>query len=372
MTKYDKLKEKYNHLIKQSLENNKKILIESFVEYYGDEFRYIIEKRYNEITFIYYIDWSTIDFVINEYLPKIDNLDKYTDFINFSNSRRKHPLEKILKKIKYSIKLPDNLIGMTNDSIVNNNSIINWLFRSLSESAPRSYNYGNINNMNRLISFQILALNERAIIHEINHAITRDALAFITEDNNHIGVVQKTGLSVDVFHKNSGERNVEELLNEKASEEIEKIFKSKGGDFSSFCLNIPFLYPYKYNFYLIDEFYAQFKKYIKISRISDNKNELVSRVGKDEYEELVKLVDMCYTEDILQIESIKEKTLPKIRKIIDKMNENARSSHTTSKEEINTYIEQLQKAGYNLKMINNLYDESDNPIHDTNKGVHKK
>ena len=121
MTKYDKLKKKYDNLIRHSLEKNKRILIESFVEYYGEEFRYLIEKRYNEITFIYYIDWNM---VINEFLPKIDNTDKYVDFINFSNSRKKTLLSELLKIVQRPIKLPDNLIGMIDTSIINDDTIV--------------------------------------------------------------------------------------------------------------------------------------------------------------------------------------------------------------------------------------------------------
>lgn len=51
--------------IKKILDSEAEILIDSFLEYYGEKFRYIIEKWYNEITFIYYIDWSIVDLVIN-------------------------------------------------------------------------------------------------------------------------------------------------------------------------------------------------------------------------------------------------------------------------------------------------------------------
>lgn len=305
-------------------------------------------------------------------MPQTDNLDKYVDFINFSNSRIKHPLSKLFKKVKKQSNLPDNLIGMTNDSIVNNAAIVSLLSEELSQSCPCSYNYGSINNMNRLVLFQILALDELSIIHEINHAITRDVMAVITEDNKIIDDVQKTGLNIDVSNQYGEERIVEELLNEKASEEIKRIFKLKGGDLSTFCLNIPLEYPYEYNFYLIDDFYTKFKKYIKISRISDNKNELVSRVGKNEYEEFVKLVNTWFTEDISQTESRKKITLPIIKKLVDKMSENVDNSHTPSSNEINEYLEQLEKSGYNLRMINSLYNESDEPKYESDKEARRK
>lgn len=238
--------------------------------------------------------------------------------------------------------------------------LLNWLFKALNRSNPCSNNYG----MNRLIVFQILALNERAIIHEINHAITRDKIAYIMEGNAPIGAISKTGLSIDVSHQNNGERNIEELLNEKTSEEIEKIFKSKGGNLSTFCLDIPLEYVYEYNFYLIDDFYTQFKKYIKIARISENKNELVSRIGQKEYEEFIRLVNSFYVEEISQIEPHKEKVIPIIKQLVEKMSEHADNSHTHSRNEINKYLEQLKKSGYNLRMIDTLQNNAEDLNYD--------
>lgn len=358
MSKYEELKRKYNNLIKQTLDKNRIILIESFVEYYGEKFRYIIEKRYNEITFIYYIDWNMIDLVVKEFIPKVDNSDKYVDFINFSRSRRKFHLLKIFEKKN---NLPDNLIGVTNTSIVNKNAIVKWLFKALNSSNPRSYNYGNINHMDRLISFQILALSELAIIHEINHSITRDNLAYLVDDNMSICAVSKTGLSIDITNQNNEEKIIEELLNEKSSKEILKIFKSKGGDLSSFCLNIPLEYSYEGNLYLVDDFYTLFEEYIKIARISDNKNELVSRISPREYEEFVKTINMYYTEDSSKIELYKEKALPIIREVVKKMSENVGVSHDIAKDELSAYLQQLKNTYGMIPVLqNDEYFTNDN------------
>jgi hypothetical protein len=48
MKKIDILKKKYDRTIKDSLDINKNILIESFVEYYGEEYRDKIVKKYIE------------------------------------------------------------------------------------------------------------------------------------------------------------------------------------------------------------------------------------------------------------------------------------------------------------------------------------
>lgn len=370
MTKYEKLKKKYDCLIKESIEKNKPVLIESFIEYYGEEFRNVIIKKINEITFIYYIDWETVDLIIKEFLPQVDNIDKYTAFIEFRNS--KTFLSSLFERKVKSRKLPENLIGMTNSSIVNNDFIVKRLFKNLSRPEACSFNYGSVKHMDRIITFQILTLTEKAIIHEINHAITRDNLAYIMDDRSTpIGAISKAGLSVDANCQNNGERIVEELLNDKVSEEIETIFKSKGGDFSDFCLNIPLEYPYEHNFYLIDDFYMQFKKYIKIARISEKKNELISRIGKEEYEEFIRLINKYYSDDISKIESYKEKIMPIIKKLIEKMSKNVDNDCTCSKNEEKEYLERLIELGYHLKMM----DFSDNGPEKNNfendKGTHK-
>ena len=55
---YQKLKKKYEKLYNDTIEENKDILIESFVEYYGEQHRDEIISRFNEIVFVYFINWN--------------------------------------------------------------------------------------------------------------------------------------------------------------------------------------------------------------------------------------------------------------------------------------------------------------------------
>lgn len=360
MSKYEKLKAKYDNLIRETLASNKKILIESFVDYYGEEYRSIIEKRYNEITFIYYVDWETIHLIVEKFIPQIENPDEYLDFVNLYNSKKTKQtiFAKFFKTMKKKNDLPDNLIGTTNSSILNNDYIKNYLFKIFNSPSPVSFNYGSIMNMDRIISFQILSLSERAIIHEINHSITRDNIAYIIEENKLIGAIHKSGLNIDHAYQNNIEKIIEELINEKASQEIVKIFKEKGGDLSSFCFDIPLAYMYEHNLYLIDEFYDTFKKYIKIARISDNKNALIDRIGKTNYEKYISMVNSCYTEDLSIVDLLKEENQPKIKIIIDKMKNVANNSHDISQQELNDYYDHLKNQGFKVKLLNNISVES--------------
>ncbi len=373
MLKYEKLKVKYDNLIRDTLDSNRRILIESFVDYYGEEYRSIIEKRYNEISFIYYIDWNTIDLVIREFIPIISNPEKYAVFTNFFNSKKKKQgnSTKLFKSSKDGSCLPDNLIGATNLSILNKDYMKNELFRICNRPSPANFNYGSVIHKDRIISFQILSLSERTIIHEINHAITRDNLVYIFGEDQQIKAIHKAGLSVDFSSQNRIERIIEELINEKASQEITKIFKEKGGDLSSFCYNIPFIYPYLENLYLVDEFYDTFKKYIKVARISDNKNELINRIGKTNYVNYIDMLNSYYSEDLSTIEQVKKEAQSKIKIIIEQMKSVANNSHTMSCQDLNDYYNILRNCGFKVKLLNQESVEQNNLL-DSNKEKAKR
>lgn len=372
MSKYKKFKNKYNNLIQETLNSNKNILIDSFVEYYGEEYRNIIEKRYNEITFIYYVDWETIELVVEQFIPQVENPNEYLEFVNLFNC--KETTETIFKKIftkkKKKDNLPSNLIGTTNPLILNNENIRYRLFNIFESPSPVSFNLGSVYHIDRIISFQILSLSETVIIHEINHAITRDNLAYIIDDNQPTKAIHKTGLNVDISSQIGNEKNAEELINEKASREITEIFKKKGGDLSPFCKNIPLAYTYDQNLYLIDDFYDKFKKYIKIARISDNKNALIERIGKTNYENYINIINSYYTEDLLDEDYQDEDVKQEISAIINQMENNANASHDISKSELNNYYKYLENKGFKVRILNDIPDETsnlDNDIEDTIK-----
>lgn len=357
MGKLEKLKQKYNILIKQKLEENKSILIESFVEYYGEEFRALIERKYEEIVFCYYIDWETIDLVVEQFIPQVNNKSKYVDFINFYNCHKTSFFDKLFGKNKDS-DLLDNLIGSTNLSVLEDDFIKEKLKIIISNFIPISWNYGSAIEMRRFVVFQILALNEIVIIHEINHALTSDNITYVMDENTPIELISKAGLSIDVNHNNSGERNIEELLNEKASIEITNIFRRRGGDLSSFCFDIPLDYFYAENFYLIDDFYETFKEYIKIARISDNKNELIKRIGESEYKKYVELINRYYSEDLDTIKEGKQEAPAEIKSLIEAMKENVRNQHDLTSKELESYYNQLREQGHTIKVLNNYENEN--------------
>lgn len=356
MSSYEKLKKKYAELIPQELEKNKTIMIESFVEYYGEGYRSIIQKRYNEITFVYYIDWECVNVVVDEFIPQAEDKERYQDFTRFlAEHRKKDNLwKKVWRKNALQNDLPDNFVGITNKEILNKREIKSKVLEAISIPQPSHSSFGSSKHRDQIVSFQILSLGPWSIIHEINHAITNDSLALLTDNNGFIGAIDKRGLSIDVCLQNNGERIIEELLNEKASFEIAQIFKRKGGDFSSFCFGIPFENSYVENFYLVNDFYEQFKTYIKVARISENKNGLIARVGREEYEQYVRLINENYSVDLNEIIKNKKVAMPLVKGLIEKMKTNEEISVSLSSTSLNSYYEQLKQLGHSVRLLNEM------------------
>lgn len=368
MELYENLKNKHNKIITNALNSNKKIIIDSLVEYYGEKHRSLIEQRYEEIVFVYYVHHDSIKYAVNKYIKYQKDKTKYNEIINFYKSNKKINsfFNKFIKSNKNELELPSNLIGTTNEEIYNEEEIRSHLFSLCNKLIPISYNYGNIKKMYRIISFQILIFSEYEIIHEINHAITRDNILYIVNEDEKLNInlsitpVHKTGVSLNLPKHDHIEANLEELLNDKAAIEITKIFLEKGGNLSSFCLDIPFFYAYEKNFYLIDEFYETFKNEITDARISDNLNALINKIGKNNYEELVKLVNTYFSGDTKTIEKNKALAKDEIKQLIDKMKNEYNNSKDISKEELKKYYDNLKTYGNNIRILNELPEEKEN------------
>lgn len=350
MYNYYKLKNKYDSLIGNLLTNSKELLIESFVKYYGEKHRNVIEKRFNEIIFVYYINWHSIDIALNDFILKKENPYDYQDFNNFNNIHSNY-----LYSLFFTQKNRNNIIGTSDMSIYRNKDVTDKINSVINDINPKcfNFNYGSEDDMNRFVVFPILILNESAIIHEINHSLTRDTLAFVVDDaDKKFNVIHKTGLSIY-----DSEKIIEELLNEKASQEITEIFKSLGGNFSSFCMDIPFLYPYKKNFYLVDRFYDEFKEYIKEARISDNKNALIERIGKDNYKRFVSFINEHYSMDINAMNKDKTEEKLYIDKLIEEMERNLEEQRFL--EHNNDYYGYLKELREQIKRINRTDSNDD-------------
>lgn len=202
----------------------------------------------------------------------------------------------------------------------------------------------------RFICLPILLVSEKILIHEINHALTT---FFLTKNMAKIGI--------NVYDE---EDVIDELLNERVSREVYEIFKKRGGDFSKIKL-VTFKDFYTKNLYLIDEFYNKFKDIIKETLITLNKNNLVERVGKKNYEELVKMVNKYYVKDKYLPKKNKKESKSDRKKIVKKMRKRVVSIEELTKEDLKKFYKQLKEEGKSVRILNELREEKEenNSLH---------
>lgn len=349
MTEYDKLKEKYDILFKETINKNKSILIKSFIEYYGEKYRDLIKERFNRITFVYYFDFEYLKLSKNYLETTLEDKLIYDSISEVINS---YNFYKIFSKKKEDVSAC--FIGTTDDEVLEINQLKNIIKRKMLNSNIECFE--NSNYKNDIIIIPILFTDECTLIHEINHSITYEKLAYIGIGHSNY-TISKRGLTI---RTDKEDLMLEDLINEKTTYEILNIFKNNGGDLTSIFFGIPFICPYEENFYLIDEFYNTFKEYIKDSRISENKNLLVSKVGKMEYQTLVSMINKYYKDNIDLIDENKKEALSIINPLIEKMKDNARNNKNCTNKEIELYIKELESAGHTVKILNNLFTMQEN------------
>lgn len=73
--KYLDFKDEYTEKINKRIDEAWPFIIESFVEYYGEEHRNIINERLEDVLFVYYVSDFLINYCINEYIDNIKKLE---------------------------------------------------------------------------------------------------------------------------------------------------------------------------------------------------------------------------------------------------------------------------------------------------------
>lgn len=354
MASLGKIKKHYDQIIKKTLADNKEILIDSFVEYYGEEYRQIIEERYEKIIFVYYINWD----IIKKVLSNVDFYKK--ERAKYREIEKVYEANKLVERMINHLKKEDkrllNLVGKSKDVELDEN-ILQIFSNSSLVTAGRKDDI--------FVVFHMLIFSEEAIIHEISHALMRQNYADLYTDE---GTFKMTfaKFGAEIYES---EKLFEELINDKSSKEITKIFKRRGGDLTSFCFDVPLRYYYKENFYLVDEFYEEFKELLKAPRITLNKNGLVKRIGEDNYKEYCKLIKDYYSTDISVIVERKEEGKNKAHELVEKMKQNVKNDHDFTQREMNAFYQELEENGYEVTLLNTEDNEKRSRIHKKIKSI---
>ena len=256
----DKIKEEYSKKISDRITTYKDLVLESFVEFYGEDYRDIITTRFNDISFIYYINDITIFYIV-------DSLKKgYND--KFKNIMFAIPyIVHLIKNNFYKQEItPDNfyelgmnkIVGVSDEILLSDKELLMYsIATALREKneGPYEVNFPINNGFKRIIALPIFSVDDESLFHEINHAISSE----IVTKNGQITV--KCGLD----YENEEKKYYNEILNDIISLEVYNIFKQKCGDniLEDNIMDEVLFDTYTDYHHLITEFYEKNKMIIK-------------------------------------------------------------------------------------------------------------
>lgn len=309
------LKNYYEEFLRTGFFNNRNILLQSFIEYYGKEYEDILTSRFNDIEFVFYFNENNRN-KLKEMGEKYENIKpnirdlevNYTNLKYELKNKNKYATEsdRIRNRILYSTTptalLNDDILKNFNDTVFLNEGIC---MKGISFD----------DEYVRYVFIPLFHANDACIIHEIIHALTSNVLAKLNGET-----IEKWGfVTKQDYYRDS---YLEEAITELEASKINKIFVQKGGKF------INETYPFK-NFFatyllllpLINDFYEEFKEDIIFSRLTLNKNKILNLCGKDNYLNFTTAVDECYqyfpkpsSEDFYDYVSISRSCVDKMKK----------------------------------------------------------
>lgn len=345
MSRYGDLVREYDDLVKRELKRNEELLKESFIEYFGEANRQKIEDAFKEIFYVYSIHWDTINMICSKVGE--ENRKYFKPYFDFRDAREDFYYTFLNEQI-----FPDCFIGTTNEEMFSNFNIYTFILERLKEVGAYTTIKKDLHGTKRIIFFNLFLTDEEVIIHEINHAVTRRYILEVIRDNT-ILMVDKSGLIVD---DESGVEDeiLEELLTEESSKKIYEIFKRRGGDLTSFLMGNIYGSVYEDNCYLVKDFFDAFEEKIKVSRMGENKNELLASVGKESYYLLCSLINEYFEREDNPPDSVKEANLDRVLSVIDYMKEYARIQERMTDEDLNAYYKYLESVGKRVTILNKV------------------
>ncbi len=349
-----KIKESISKDIEIKLKNSMNILIESFVLYYGEEYRDIIEERIKNIEFIFYCNYDKKrEFKLDEGMTLSLNFkyikDLYSKLIKEAKEESKSLKSKYrdLNKIVFST---DDLTSFSKNELSDLNLFLQK-DRAIQESACKQHSKIIDNKYKNKIFIPIFFADDLMLIHEIVHAITRNLIGE-SYKNKKIITCHKLGIELINIDDEIDESIFEEIITDIETDNIFEIFKALGGKIMEeyYCENKSISFCDKFKF-LIYEFYNSFKKEIIYSRITLNKNYLLKIVGKVNFNYLNMWLNDIRLNECLQ----NKKELNEIKKnfidiIIKKMKENA-ILNNPEKEDSEEYFLYLESLGRKVKRL---------------------
>lgn len=274
----DNIKKEYTKKNNDKIQKYKNVILDSFIEFYGEEYRTTITDRFNDISFLYYINDITIFYIVDNlkkgYNDKFKNVIFVIPYVIYLIENNLYKKD-VSKDNFYKLGI-NKIVGSSDDELLKDKRLLKYAIaialRKNNEN-PHEVNIPTNGDIKRIIALPIFSVDDKSLFHEINHAICSE---FIMENGESI---IKCGLD----YSNDEKKYITEIINDITSLEIYNIFKSKCSDaiLDDNIMKEVFTDTYKPYHHLITDFYEQSKDRIKSSIIDAStfqieKNELES------------------------------------------------------------------------------------------------
>lgn len=176
---YLKFKREYKEKINNKINSQTPALIESFVEYYGEEYRPIIEERFERIAHLYYIDDIFVFYTVDTVTSKAEELIKMS--IEFLKILGIEVSEEQLKDFSYKPELFNFLFGKTRTLNMDLNNLKVLSFEK---------EYENISNKTEKDKFIKEAFSNDILSKEDNEKIDK-AISYIQKNMSKIKEIEQ-------------------------------------------------------------------------------------------------------------------------------------------------------------------------------------
>lgn len=302
----------------ESLNKNKSILIDAFIKYYGKEYEKRITSRINNTQFSIYLDNSQIMSIKNAFSilkPKITKENNLYDLNLMTKDYEPNPNYVKLYGDTYLYD-DSNTREALKESILKRPNVGGFAFEDINNNGET---YGKI-----YISFCDILSGDRVLIHEINHVVRNDLLAYDSDN----WLITKSGVEISNQFKTI---SLEEIITDYISLEITDIFYSLGGKISLNCIGNTSIYTRL--FPLIENFYKKYKELLKKAVMSGNLNMLFMQINEEKYEEYIQTIQIELNKAYKKLKDYypSEETIKKCNNLVSNMdiiNQTNPSYHT--------------------------------------------
>ena len=301
--------------INKDISNNSQRLIDSFVDYYGEQYRKEITEKFNNIVFVYYISNFLIFYILYKSLQKLKNDDKeeYGDILGlclylYERGTYKNYLTLDNFKEQSIDLLTKKMIGISDKTILEDSTLfvqILYMINRKQSDNPYEYNIPSedMTLLKTIISLPIFSIDDKSLIHEINHAICTNIIG-VSENKEQL---IQCGLNVS---DEPSTNRIMELVNYAQSKKIYDIFKNKyhGNIFTNLTDDSIDREAEQNKYGVIKLFFETFESELKDACISGNLDILFNKLGSYKFQLICSIINS---------DSNEREKIDKISKIIN-------------------------------------------------------